>query len=144
VTYATQAQLIDRYGEAMLIDLTDRGDPPSGEIDVDVVSRALADADAAIDGYLAGRYQAPLSAPPPPAVTDLALAIAIYKLHRNVASDKIRNDYTDALKMLRDISAGVASLAGVDGAAPPGSGASGVRTNQPTRPMTADTMKGFI
>lgn len=142
MSYATQAELVERYGEPMLIVLTDREDPPADAIDADVVARALADADAAIDGYLAGRYALPLSSLPP-LVRDLALAIAIYKLHRDTASDKIRKDYEDALAQLKQIAAGVVRLA-VAGVEPASSGASGVRTTDRDRPLTPENMKGFI
>ncbi|MBL4757578.1 MAG: DUF1320 family protein, partial [Rhizobiales bacterium] len=46
MTYATQAQLLDRYGTRMLISLTDRAKPATGVIDTSVVDRALADTDA--------------------------------------------------------------------------------------------------
>ena len=140
--YASQAQLEDRYGTSMLIELTDRASPPADAIDVDVIDRALADADALIDGFLKGRYLLPLSSTPP-LVVDLALAIAVYKLHRNVASDKVRRDYEDAMKVLRDIAAGTVRL-DVDGAEPTASGASGVKTNDRDRPLTPDNLKGFI
>ncbi|MPZ57614.1 MAG: DUF1320 domain-containing protein [Rhizobiales bacterium] len=140
--YATLEQLTDRFGESMLIELTDRAEPPAGAIDQDVIDRALADADALIDGYLKGRYLLPLSATPP-LVTDLALAIAGYKLHRNVASEKIRKDYEDALKTLRDIAAGTVRL-DLAGAEPEASGASGVQFSDRERDMTPDNLKGFV
>ena len=55
MTYATLDQLTDRYTERLLRQLTDRAAPPAGAIDAEVVDRALADTDAVIDGYLAGR-----------------------------------------------------------------------------------------
>jgi phage gp36-like protein len=143
VSYATEAQLIERFGEPMLVDLTDRADPPAGEVDSDVVARALADTDAMIDGYLAARYALPL-AETPAMLTDLALSIAIYKCHRNVASEKVQRDYDNALKMLRDIAAGTIRLPLAAGAEPAAAGGSGVRVSQPDRPMTAGTMKGYI
>jgi phage gp36-like protein len=142
MTYATQGQLIARFGEDMLIELTDRAEPPAEEIDAAVVADALADADAAIDGYLKGRYTLPLSETPP-LVRNLALAIAIYLMHRNSVSEKVRNDYNDALRMLRDIAAGTVRL-DVAGVEPTSSGASGVRTNDRARPFTPDNLKGFV
>lgn len=56
MTYATQQQLIDRYGAALLIALTSRDDDPVPTIDAAAVGRALNGADALIDDYLAGRY----------------------------------------------------------------------------------------
>ncbi|MBN8955725.1 MAG: DUF1320 domain-containing protein [Rhizobiales bacterium] len=142
MTYCTLAQLTDRYDERMLVELTDRASPPTGEIDTSVVDRALADTDATIDGYLAGRYQLPL-AETPALLADLAQAIAIYKLHSRVADTKIEADYQQALKMLRDIASGVVRL-NVAGVEPTGSGASGVQTNDRCREITPDNMKGFI
>ena len=63
--YVTQQQLVDRFGERLLLQVADRADPPAGTINADVVARALADTDAMIDGYLAGRYILPLAATPP-------------------------------------------------------------------------------
>lgn len=142
MTYATQAELVERFGEDMLIDLTDRADPPTETIDADVVAKALADADAAIDGYLLGRYVLPLASTPA-LLNDLAKAIAIYKLHRDTTSEKIRNDYMDALKTLTLISNGTMRL-NVAGVEPESSGANGVRTTDRPRDFTPDNLKGFI
>lgn len=140
--YATLQQLTDRYGEAMLIDLTDRESPPTGAVVTAVVDRALADTDALIDGYLAGRYALPLSEMQP-LVVDIALAVAVYKLHREVAADKIKADYDAALRQLRDISSGAIRLSAA-GIEPAASGSSGVRTNDRERDMTPDNLRGFV
>lgn len=142
MTYCTLAQLTERYGEPMLIELTDREDPPAGVVDASVVDRALADTDAMIDGYLLGRYVLPL-AETPPLIIDLAQMIAVYKLHRAVAADKITADYRQAITTLRDIANGVVRLA-VAGVEPAASGASGVRTNDRERDMTPENMQGFV
>lgn len=142
MTYASQSDLVERYGEPMLRDLTDRATPPAGSVDAGVVIRGLEDADAVIDGYLLGRYVLPLAATPP-AIRDLAQAIAIYKLHRDTVSEKIRNDYADALKTLALISSGAIRL-NVAGVEPASSGASGVRTSDRARDLTPDNMKGFV
>ncbi|UPJ65234.1 DUF1320 domain-containing protein [Bradyrhizobium sp. 191] len=142
MTYATQDDLVKRFGEEMLIQLTDRAEPPADAIDAAVVAKALADTDAQIDGYLLGRYLLPLASTPD-LIVDLAKAIAIYKLHRDSVADKIRDDYTDALKTLRDISNGTIRL-NVAGVEPASSGASGVRTTDRPRDFTPDNLKGFI
>jgi phage gp36-like protein len=142
MTYAAQSDLIERYGEPMLLDLTDRATPPAGAIDATVVTRALEDADAAIDGYLKGRYALPIAVTPP-LLRDLAQCISIYKLHRDTASEKIRDDYTDALKTLALIGKGDVRL-DVAGIEPAASGASGVRTSDRPRDLTPDNMKGFV
>jgi phage gp36-like protein len=141
MSYATLQQLTDRFGADMLMELTDRTGAADA-IDTSVVDRALADADAFIDGFLKGRYLLPLTATPA-IVRDLALTISIYKLHGNVASDKIRRDYDDALRTLRDIAAGIVRL-DVAGVEPTASGATGVRTNDRERPFTSENLKGFV
>lgn len=140
--YATQALLIDRFGERMLVDLSDRGNPPAGAIDAAVVARALADTDAIIDGYLAGRYALPLSEVPPQ-LTDLALSIAIYKLHRYAPDAKIKDDHDQALRTLVQISNGTVRLpaAGVE---PAGATSSGVETIDRARDLTPEGLRGFI
>lgn len=143
MTYATQSDLVARYGDYMLRELTDRAEPATGEIDPAVVAHALDDADAVIDGYLKGRYALPL-AQTPRLVRDLAQAIAIYKLHRDVVSEKIRREYEDAISQLKQIGTGAIRL-DVAGVEPAASGASGVQFSDRPRDMTPENMKkGFI
>ncbi len=140
--YASLEQIMDRYGESMLVALTDRGDVATETVDVQVIDRALADADAQIDGYLKARYQLPLAATPP-LIADLAQVIACWKLHRFDPPQKIKDDYAEAIRSLKDISRGLMVL-DVAGVEPASSGASGVRITDRERPLSADRMKGFI
>jgi len=142
MSYATLSQLLDRYGAQMLVNLTDRGEVATGEVDGAVVDRSLADADAMIDGYLAGRYALPLSQIPP-LVVDLAQVIAIWKLHRYQPDPKIEADYKDARKTLEAISRGDVRLP-VEGADPAGTGGTGARITDRDRPFTEANLKGFI
>jgi len=141
--YATLQQLVDKHGERMLIELTDRADPPTGEIEEDVVARELANADAMIDGYLAARYKLPL-AELPALLVPIAQAITIYKLHVYSAPEKIAEDYKSAVADLDRIAKGTIRLPGAAGIEPPSSGASGVQTNDRERPFTEGNLKGFI
>ena len=142
MTYATQQGLIDRFGEATIRELTDRGDPPAGAIDADVVARALTDTDAVIDGYLRTRYQTPL-AEVPPQIADIAFTIAVYKLHRWEPDAKIARDYADAQRALREIADGKIRLTATL-IAPTETGGTGARLTDRARPFTADNMTGFI
>ena len=54
MTSSTLEHLTQRFGAAMLIGLTDRAEPATGLLDEAVVARALADADAIVDGYIGG------------------------------------------------------------------------------------------
>lgn len=142
MTYATQANLTERFGEATLVALTDRAAVATGLVDATVIARALTDTDAIIDGYLGTRYILPLSAVPS-LVVDLALQIAIYKLHINEPDPKISKDYDGALKLLEKIGTGAVSIQAA-GIVPASSNAQGVRTTDRERPFTEATMKGFI
>lgn len=139
--YCTQANLVDRFGTKMLLDLTDRAVPKSGVIDAAVVTKAITDAGAEIDGYLAARYALPLAATPD-VITDLAQRIAIYKLHVVNVSAKIADDYKLALAALSNISKGVIKL-DVAGIEPAASSANGVYVQQGGTRLTHESMKGF-
>ena len=142
MSYVTLAQLIDRVGEEMLISLTDRGVDALGVIDTNVVARALAETDALIDGYLAGRYALPLSTTET-LLVGVAGDIAIYKLHRYEAPEKVQADYNMAIKTLISLSTGTIKLtaAGVEA---PSTGTTGVQITDRDRPFTEDNLKGFI
>jgi phage gp36-like protein len=142
MAYCTPAQLETRYGTEMLSELSDRSSAGGWPLDSALFDRAIADADALIDGYLASRYALPLIAVPA-LVTDMSLRISIYYSHANVASDKIKADYESALKQLRDVGNGMLKLDAA-GSEPEGAGSLEVLTNEPERVFTADTMTGFI
>ena len=111
MTYASQQNLIDRFGEVELIQLTDRDS--LGAIDAAVVARALADADAEINGYLSTRYTLPLS-PVPAVLEKLACDIARYQLFENKAVDTVVERYENSIRFLKDVVSGKVTL-GVDG-----------------------------
>lgn len=105
--YCTSADLITRFGEAEILQLSDR--TRSGAIDDAVVAQAIADAAAEIDGYLAGRYDLPLLLVP----TVLALYacdIARYRLFEDGAYEQVVERYNTALRYLRDVAAGRVQL----------------------------------
>ena len=141
--YANLSGLTARYGQHMLVDLTDRALPPTGQIDVDVVQAALEDTDALIDGYLAGRYALPL-AETPRLLSTVAEVVAIYKLHVSVVPDKIAADYRDQLKLLAAIAAGDVLLSGADGVEPAAPVATGVVYTDRDRDLTPENLRGWI
>jgi phage gp36-like protein len=142
MAYATLQNLIDRYGEALLIDLTDRADPPVGALDADVVQRALESASALIDGYVGGLYALPV-AEVPPLLTQLCEAIACYRLHTYAAPEQIEAGHKEALGSLEKIARGLIRLPIAD-REPDRNGGSGVQVTDRERPMTAADMTGFI
>ncbi len=142
MTYATQAMLMKRFGERTLIWLTDRADEPTGVMDADLIAQELGNTDAVINGYVGNRYRLPLE-PVPELVIDLALVIAIYKLHVQSPEKKIMDDYDRAMGTLVDIAKGTVKLeaAGIE---PASSGASGVQFIDRERPLSPESMRGFI
>lgn len=140
--YASYEQLVAFAGEDQLIELSDRSGSGATAVDAALCARALADADALIDGHLAGRHALPLAAVPP-LLTTLALPIALYKAHSRSVPEKVRKDYEDALRTLERIADGRVKL-DVAGAEPAVAGGGDVRANTPARPLTAETMTGFI
>jgi phage gp36-like protein len=142
MSYATLALLTERYGERTLIQLTDRDTPGTGAIVEEVVDRALADADAVIDGYVGSRYLLPI-AETPPLLSDLAAAIALYKLHRATVPEKFGKEYDAAIATLKDVAKGLVRLP-IAGIEPASSGAEGVQTVDRDRDMTPENMRGLI
>lgn len=106
MTYATQADLVARYGEVELIQLTD---PEQAAVDVDIVAQALADVDALIDGHLAGRYTVPLT-PAPPILVSYACDLARARLYKDALPEHLKNRADDALKFLRAVGEGRLAL----------------------------------
>lgn len=109
--YATVADLVTRYGEAEVIDLTDRADPPAGAVDATVADGAIVDAAGEADAYLGVRYALPVS-PVPAHLLTAVCDIARYRLHGNRVTEEVRARYEDAVRWLRDVSQGRAALPG--------------------------------
>jgi phage gp36-like protein len=105
--YCTQQDLITRFGEEEIIDLTDK--QYLGEIDDDVVDRAIADTDALIDSYLGGRFKAALN-PVPMVVNRLACDLVRYQLYDDLAPEQVQNRHKDAIKILEQIRDGKMSI----------------------------------
>lgn len=115
--YITQAELIDRFGEDVLKQLADRdGD---NAIDQDVIDRAIADANAVIDGYLKVRYTLPLASVPP-LLKPIAADLVFYQLHAHGAPEEARNRQKAAIRQLEGLAKGTQRLdvAGAEPAAP--------------------------
>lgn len=133
MTYATAEQVIERYGAGTVQLLTDRAG--AGVLDPVVLERALADAAAEIDTWLAVKYDLPLFSPPaspPEVLTRLAVDIAVYRLAAgaDLATDERRRRYEDAVKLLERLARGEASLGLAD---PPASAVGGVKISRRPR-----------
>jgi phage gp36-like protein len=136
--YAPLADLIDRYGERALRQLTDRGDVAAEAVDTALVERTIADASALADGYLRARLGLPLAAPPPALKLQVA-AIAYHLLHGDRPTEESRKGYEGALAWLRDVAAGKVRLA--DEAPTPAAGEA--RMVAPDRTFSRGTLRGY-
>ena len=111
MAYCTQADLLEQISEDVLIQLTD--DEDAGVVDTDMLTRAIADADAEIDSYCGTKYEVPFS-PVPVMVRKYSVDIAIYNLYarRRGAPEDRKERYDDAISFLKDVSKGIATLGG--------------------------------
>lgn len=102
MTYATRTDLEERYG-------ADELEQRESVLAAGAVGRALADADAEVDGYVAAAYAVPLN-PVPANIVRVACSIARYRLLGDAATEQARKDYEDAIRFLRDVQGGRATL----------------------------------
>lgn len=108
--YVTQAELVTRYGERELRELTDRA--AANAIDATVVARAIADAEAECDSWLAARYPVPIAVPSD-RLRAVAADLARYRLWADGAPEHIRAAYEDGVSWLQAVAAGRAAAAPV-------------------------------
>ncbi|MBN9471671.1 MAG: hypothetical protein ABS35_19575 [Kaistia sp. SCN 65-12] len=142
MAYATKQDLIDRFGELELIQLTDRTIPPVA-IDDDVMARSLGDAAATIDSYLGKVYALPLAAVPP-VLVKVGCDLARYFLygHRADKDGGVERAYLQAIGWLKDVSRGLVSL-DVGGAVPAQAGGGSIRAEGPERVFSRDSLRGL-
>ncbi|TPJ83847.1 DUF1320 domain-containing protein [Mesorhizobium sp. B2-6-3] len=143
MTYAVKQDLIDRFGEKELRELTDRTNRPPTTIDDTVVGRALSDATALIDGYIAKKYSLPLVSVPD-ILVKTASDVARYYLHGK-AADKdspVAAAYNQAVAWLKDVAKGLVELDD-GGEIPEPAGGGAIKTSALDRVFTRDSLKGF-
>lgn len=161
--YATVDDLIDRFGEAEMIGLTD---PDNTAVQSARAQRKLDDAHALANGYVGMAYRLPLAgcakpAPQPgnpqavetvapPLLARLVCDIARYYLYDDKSTEEVLKRYEQAKQELLHISQGKATLAcpwgGVAGdplSADPQAGGCEVGYSFPARQMTDETLRGF-
>ena len=98
MAYVTRSDLADRYGPAWV-------EQRESMLPADAVEKAIADASAVADDFLAGRYSVPV-APVPETLKRLVCDISRYYLAGDTADDDTRRRHNDAIAALRDIGAG--------------------------------------
>lgn len=121
MAYSTLDDLKEALDETTLIQLTD--DAGAASVDTSVTTRAIADADEEIDGYIGTRVALPL-ATVPGIIRKLSVDIALYNLfsRRHDSIPEIRKErYDNAVKFLTQVANGKISL-GLNDPDPPASG----------------------
>ncbi len=137
MAYCNQDRILKMIPQDELTELTaDTGDTP----DPEVVTEAIAKADAEIDAYLGTRYVTPLS-PVPAQVTSLSADMAIYHLYtrRSLAPMVRRRKYEAALAFLQRVASGEVVLEDMGGE-PPGTQHQGVEADGAIRLFSRDTL----
>lgn len=138
--YVTQQELADRYGSDELIAIADRD--RDGTADAAVIDRAITDASAEIDSYLGTRYSVPLN-PAPAAVKSACADIARYRLMDDRPLDEAVKRYDSAIRFLRDVATGRASLGITEPAAQAAPFHYAATRTEADRTHSRDTLDGF-
>jgi phage gp36-like protein len=160
--YASVPDMVARFGELELIQLTDTTNIPPAEIDVARVEVKLGDAQAFVDGYVGQVYRLPLAGcvkfvtggaqeyVPPPVLTRLTCDLARYYLYDDLAPEnEVYRRYQAAVKELEAIANGKAHLSCPWGGSPgvalvADAQSSDVETRSSfRRGITDDDLRGF-
>ena len=140
--YATQQDLIDRYGTTEIARLTaaEGADPTS--IDTGRATVALTDATAVVDSYLRAQVPVPLSTVPPEVVR-VTCVLARYNLAHGEGrepTEQMRLAQKEAMDWLRDVATGTVQL----GLIVPEAGAKGGRSTDRERVLSTDSLQVYV
>jgi phage gp36-like protein len=138
--YGSLQAMVDRFGQVEMAQISDHTGQGDG-VDEAAVQRALEDAGAEIDGYLAGRYTLPLASVPR-VLVNVGCDIARYRLYKDIATDLVRKRYEDAVKLLEKVASGKVTL-GLDVAKQPVAEAGGPAACSPGRVFSASTLADY-
>lgn len=140
MAYVTLDQLQKSFGQAELIQLTDR--TKTGAVDVDVLNRAIDDVTADIDSYLANRYTLPLN-PVPSNLVRIAADLVRYQLYDIKVPELVKQRRDDAIAFLTQVSKGVATLGVANTGEPVQATTGGVKSVAPGRVFTDESLSGY-
>jgi phage gp36-like protein len=105
--YCTEQNLIDRFNETELTELTDFD--VLGVINSAKLAQVIGDVDAVIDGHIGSRYTLPLATTPNVLMIN-ACDMVRYRLHKDGAPDEVINRNKAAMRFLERIQEGKATL----------------------------------
>lgn len=137
--YATAQDMIDRFDEDELVQLTDAAG--TGDIDQARLGRAIAEVEPVITGYVAKIYRDAGTDPVSSLLTGIACDLARHRLYRDAAPDAVKEAYDRALAMLKDIARGVIKLD--DGEALREARPGAIVTNGREKIFSRSSMEGF-
>lgn len=100
MTFLTADLMVAAFGEAEILQLTDRG--RTGDIDETVLAPAMARAEGEVTAILRRRYPEFPTPTIPGAVIAAAADVARYYLHDQVAPELVTERYASAGRFLRD------------------------------------------
>lgn len=146
MTYATVQDCIDRLGAEAVQDLADDRYPGEGEdYAYTRLERALDDASAEIDGYVATRHPLPLD-PVPKVLKRLCVEIAadIRAATADLSTELTRERAKGARGTLRDIAAGKLSLGAADPDPPASASDPGVQFESRPSVLDRDSLRGAL
>ncbi|PPD36751.1 MAG: hypothetical protein CTY18_02915 [Methylomonas sp.] len=142
--YCTQQNLIDRYGQSELIQLTDRPeriDPQNaGAIDSTIISDAIARAEARINRYLTAFL--PLEAVPDD-IRQIACDFARYFLYKDMPTDHVAKQYDDGIAYLEKVAAGKIPLAPDSSGAVEAKSNGGIEFQAASQVITSDLLDQY-
>ena len=133
--------MVKRFGVEELIQLTDCTEATLTSEARSMIETALADASAAMNGYIRVRHALPL-ADVSTMLNRIACVMARFYLYRDCVPENIEKDYDKAIAVLRDVSKGVLLLTETTGAIPEQSEAI-VIVGGSDRLFNNNTMEGF-
>lgn len=138
MSYITEQDLIERFGEDEILALSDRDD--SGTPDPEVITQAIEDADGEINSRVGVKYSTPIE-PAPPVLQAMACDIARYRLYGVQATDQVKERYNNAIAFLNAVASGRAVIDGVTESPPAGIG--GIEAEAHDRVFSMDTLQDF-
>jgi phage gp36-like protein len=143
--YATSQDFMRAFGATEAIRITNIDSPTAAAVNETRMTEALADASDEIDSYLQERYTiSVIRAATPKRLQRICLDIARYTLTKNRPPEDYRQRYEDAIRWLRDVAAGKASLGLTeDGEATPEAASALPTYFTNARIFTLDSMRSF-
>lgn len=143
--YILRVDLLTQLTESQLVQLTD--DEKQGVANDGFIDRAIVDAEAEIDGYLATKYAIPVKTAQnttPQVVKKLATDIAVKNLfgRRQRIPESVQATYDKDVEFLKGIASGVTTLGTDPSPIEGGKGSSGEAIG-PERLFSRDTLSGF-